>query len=196
MSYVENQKLLLFIVILGIALVLSTNTFSQKVAILTPQKNAQARKFAENFGSSLAKHLNIVDLSLAESVLEVKDLADPYNLTVEQSKNLGVSIGCNFFIVIKTNNQRRSSFARKEYYESYATLYLVSSKSGRLVYWKHQTFEEDTIPLAKTKLFSSISDLAFELRQKITYSINAEINEVEAKAVSYTHLTLPTTPYV
>lgn len=155
--------------------------FSQKVAILTPEKNKQSEQFTKEFASSLSAKFNIIDLSLAESVLQSKEFETPFNLTNQNAKNLGVSIGCNFFIIIKTDTLRRTDFGRDEYYESFAAFYLVSSRTGRLNFWKLNKFEEDTPHQASSKLFASINDITNEISEQIKIAKLAELNEKDPK---------------
>lgn len=177
-SYASLSKnLCSFVFICGLTLIFLTNTFAQKVAILAPEKTKQSEEFAEKFSDSLAEQIKVVDLSLAKSILQIKNLQTPFNLTNEDAKNLGVSIGCNYLVLINTDTWRRSDIGRDEYYEAFATFYLISSKTGRLVYWKLNKFEKDTPEQAKSTLFSSIKTFADEITKQIKLNSQKELNE-------------------
>jgi hypothetical protein len=150
---------------------------AQKIAVLTPDKTVQSEALAEKLAASLSGKFKVTDLSPADSVLRVKDFETPYNLTNIEAKNLGTAVGCSFFVLIKTNTQRRTSFERDEFYESYAVLYLVSSRTGRLVFWTLEKFEGDSADAAREKLFSATDELAARLGGEIRLADAAEISE-------------------
>ena len=176
-----SKYLLLSVVICGLILLFLTNSLAQKVAILTPEKNKQSEPFAEKIAESLNKKFDVIDSSLAESILQIKNLKTPFNLANEDAKNLGVSIGCNYFILIKTDTWRRSDIGRDEYYEAFAAFYLVSSKTGRLVFWHLEKFEEDTPEQAKSKLFDSTEKFANKITKQIKLASQKELREEKIK---------------
>ncbi len=159
----------------------STIIFSQKIAILTPEKTEQTESFAKKLETSLSEKFKVADLSLAENVLRINNFENPFNLTNTDAKNLGVGIGCNFFILIKSETLRRSSFEKNEYYESYATFFLVSSRTGRLVFFKLFKFEENDANHARSKLFSAIDEYADEIAKQIKIANDKELNEENLK---------------
>lgn len=163
--------------ICGIFLVLSTFTFAQKIAILTPEKSPQTTEISEKLAGSLSRNFDIVNSSLAESIFEINKPQTPFNLTNQDAKHLGVRIGCNFFILMKTATLRRSTFARNEFYESNAVLYLVSSRTGRLVYWTIQKFDEDTPKRSRSRLLDSIDSLTDKVSKEIKATIRKELTE-------------------
>ncbi len=138
-----DTNVYLSVLILGLILSIPAFASKQTIAILTPENNSQSREFSEKIAVALSKRFKVVDSYLATSVFEINKPQTPFNLTKQDSKNLGVSIGCNFFVMVKTDTLRRSTFARKEFYESFASLYLVSSRTGRLTFWKIRKFEEN-----------------------------------------------------
>ncbi len=168
------------VLICGMIFFFSSISYSQRFAILTPEKTAESERFTETFENSLAQKFKVIDLSLAESILRIKKPESVFNLTVQDAKNLGVSIGCNYFIIIKTDILRRTDFGRDKYFESYSTFYLVSSRTGRLVFWLHKKFDEDTPEQAKTKLFASIKSSVVEISDQIAGISKTELNEEES----------------
>src|SRR5712692_2127035 len=57
------------------------------------------------------------------------------NMTVQAAKDLGAAIGCDFYFVGEAQTVRRSPSSGAGYYESYASIFLVSGRTGRLVLW-------------------------------------------------------------
>ena len=149
---------------------------AQTVALLTPDKTAASRSFAEALGERLDPKFKVLDDSLAESAYLSVSPDTPFNLTTGQSKRIGTTIGCDVFFLIKSETQRRSAFQRAEYYESYAVMYAVSSRTGRLIFWKLQKFEAPKPGVSAQLLTASVPDLADEIGAKLKAAIKLEFS--------------------
>ena len=163
------------------ALILILPSFAQKIAILTPEKNGQSEKFAEKLTDSLFEKFKVLDSSLSETAFLSSNPEKPFNLTVEEAKIIGAAIGCEFFLLVRSENLRRYSFEKKEYFESFAAVYAVSSRTGRLVFWKLKTFNGYKSADAERLLFDSIADLAKEISDKLPNIAKEEFNEKVSK---------------
>jgi TonB family protein len=148
-----------------------------KVAVLAPEKNAQSQTFAGELENSLSKNFRVLDGSLSETAFRSAKYEKPFNLSREESKNIGAAIGCDYFLLVKAETLRRYSFSKKEFYESYAVIYAVSSRSGRLVFWKLTNGEAETAEKAERKLFDSIKDLSAEISNKLKITSREELDE-------------------
>lgn len=146
---------------------------AQKIAVITPDKNPISEKITTQF----AENLKAMDSDLVEMALKTQPITNIFNLSTEESKTLGNAIGCDFFILLKAENLRRTSFAKPVYFESYAAIYLVSARTGRLVFWKLQSFESETANVAEKQLFSSLSNLISEISQNIKTVRERELKE-------------------
>ncbi|MEP6902261.1 MAG: energy transducer TonB [Actinomycetota bacterium] len=152
-----------------------------KIAILTPEKNEQSEKFAEKLEISLAGKFKVLDSSLSETAFLSSNPENPFNLGSEEAKIIGAAIGCDYFLLVKAQNLRRSSFEKKEYFESYAAIFVVSSRTGRLVFWKLTTFNSSKSNAADKLLFDSTTDLTGEISDKLPNIAKQELNEKTAK---------------
>ena len=153
---------------------------AQKIAVLTPEKNAQSENFAEKLSNSLAEKFKVLDSSLSEAAFLSAGTEKPFNMTREEGKTIGAAIGCEFFLLVKAANQRRYSFEKKEYFESYAIIYAVSSRTGRLVLWKLQSFNGYNANDAENLLFDSTDALAREISEKLPVAAREELTEKRA----------------
>ncbi len=153
---------------------------AQKLAVLVPEKTAQSTQFAEKLKTSLSPNFKILDDSLSEIAFLSAKHEKPFNLSLEDAKNVGAAIGCDYFLLIKAENLVRYSFERKEYQESYAAVYAISSRTGRLVFWKLAGDEAENAEKANRKLFASINDLAAEISDKLKSTTKEELNEKPA----------------
>ena len=139
----------------------------QKIAVLIPDKSLQSQMLMPKLKTFLAQNFKVLDDSLSEAAFRSVTYENPFNLSLKEAKNLGTAIGCDYFLLVKTQTLRRYSFEKKEFYESFAAVYMVSSRTGRLVFWKLATFEAEDSQNAEKKLFASISNLATEISQKL-----------------------------
>lgn len=162
------------------ALILFFPVFAQKIAVLVPEKTYQSQVFVEKLEYSLSNNFKILDDSLSETAFNSARYEKPFNLSREESKNVGAAIGCDYFLLIKAENQRRYALEKKEYYESYAVVYVVSSRTGKLVFWKLISREAESVEKAEKKLFASTDDLSAEISDQLKIVTKDELNEKAA----------------
>lgn len=167
---------LIFIFLLAIFF-FSHKIHAQKIAVLTPDKNDSSQIFAGKLEDTLTESVKILDTSLTDAAYGAHSFEKPFNLTLAQAKNIGAAIGADFFLLVKAENLRRASLSKGEFYESYATVFMVSSRSGRLVFWRLNSFESDKKETAEKKLFDSVNSLATEISEKIKSINKKELNE-------------------
>lgn len=175
----ELKNLYLSVFICGLFFV-SISFAQQKVAVLIPEKTYLSQIFAEKLESSLSNDFKILDDSLSEAAFRSARHEKPFNLSLEESKNVGAAIGCDYFLLMRAENQRRYSFEKKEHYESYAVVYVVSSRTGRLVFWKLISNEAVTAEKAEKQLFASTNDLSAEISDQLKIVTKDELNEKTA----------------
>jgi len=145
--------------------------------MLTPDKAETSRAFAEKLENVLSQKLNILDDSLSETAYLSVSPATPFNLTIDESKRVGSAIGCDSFIIIRSATQRRSSSAKDEYYDAFAVVYVVSARTGRLVFWKLASFESPKPDKAAKLLADAVPSLASEIAGSLHDAIKSELTE-------------------
>lgn len=150
---------------------------AQTIAFLTPDKAESSKAFANKLTEVSKANLKVLDDSLAESAYLSVSPSTPFNLTISEAIRIGTAIGCDVFVLVKSATQRRSAFRRAEYYESYATIFVVSARSGRLVFWKLHKFEAPNGERSARQLAESAPELASEIEAAVRSSIRNEINE-------------------
>lgn len=171
------KNLCLSVFICGLFFFVSVSLAQSKIAVLIPEKTYQSQIFVEKLASSLSTNFKILDDSLSEIAFRSAEHKKPFNLSLEDAKNVGAAIGCDYFLLIKAENQRRNSLVKGEYYESYAVVYAVSSRTGRLVFWKLISREAETSEKAEKKLFDSVNNLSAEISDKLKITSKDELNE-------------------
>lgn len=165
------------------ALIMSSPLLAQKIAVLVPEKNEQSSNFAEKLETSLSAKFKVLDASLSETAFRSAIYETPFNLTTKEAKIIGAGLGCDYFLLVKAANQRRSTFAKPEFYESYAAVYVVSARTGRLVFWTLKTAEAETPAKADKELLSSTDGLPPEIFEKLKVVSKDELNEKPSRNI-------------
>ncbi len=93
--------------------------------------------------------------------------AGSLNLTLREARDLGAAIDCDFFITGDAQTLRRSPSEGAAYFESYASIFIVSAHTGRLVSWSRPSREAATHEAAEKVLLEEVRRLAFECRRDI-----------------------------
>jgi TonB family protein len=133
------------------------------VALLDLGKTQVAARVSERLtkllpasGAGDGLTLSVLDRDLSGAAARGVGYNGSLNLTLAQARNLGAAIGCDFLITGDAQTVRRSSSARPVYYESYATVFVVSARTGRLVLWDRPAAEADKPEQAETSLLKSL----------------------------------------
>lgn len=79
------------------------------------------------------------------------------NLTLQQARDLGAAIGCDFYFIGEAQTVRRFPSTKPVYFESYATTFLVSARTGRLVLWERPIVQRDSPEEAEKALRAILS---------------------------------------
>ncbi len=166
-----------------LALIIASPLYAQKVAVLAPEKNSRSQIFAEKLEGNFSDEFKVLNNSLAETAFLSSEFEKSFNLTVEEARNIGAAIGCQYFLLVKSELLRRSAFGREEFYEAHSVVYLVSVKTGKLVFWNLEKFDDDTPSEAEEKLFNSVGKLADQISGKIKETEKSEMKPAEKKAI-------------
>lgn len=152
--------------ILAIALLVA-GVSAQRIAIIQPDREGQIAEFAETFRKSLSSDFKVLDDSLTESAYRSVEIADPFNLSTAEARSIGEVTGSDHFILVRSAVQRRAALDRPPYFEAYAVVYLVDSRTGQLRYWKLERAEGPTPEKAKDKLLDRTSQLSKSLAKEL-----------------------------
>lgn len=106
--------------------------------------------------------LALVDRGLSGAAARGAGYAGSLNMTLAEARALGSSIGCDFYVTGDAQTIRRSSSSRPVYFESYASVFIVSSRTGRLVFWDRPSADADTGAGAQSSLLAALDARAGE----------------------------------
>ncbi|CAN5439779.1 hypothetical protein BH18ACI2_BH18ACI2_14740 [soil metagenome] len=117
-----------------------------RVAVLDLGVTEMAQRVADELAFSLTKtdSLSLVNRAQARAAARGVGYTGSLNLTLAEARDLGAAIGCDFFITGEAQTLRRTSSARPVYFESYASLFFVSARTGKLILWDQPDAEAAT----------------------------------------------------
>ena len=149
----------------------------------TPTGRLASQKLAENLKSH--RDISVQDHDQAQAASRGAGYAGSINLSLDEARHLGSVLGSDFFLVGDVQTLRRSPSASPVYFESYASLFLVSSRTGRLITWVRPVFEGATAGLAESALMARLTSA--EIRDQLTQMAEqAHRLEREQRELSHT----------
>jgi hypothetical protein len=164
--------------ILAVVFVVSgaVSASATSVAILSPDGSSLGQELAEELAAGLkARGIKVTDPDMAAAAYRSASPETPFNMTSDAARRLGAVIGSDFFILIKPTLQRRNSSAKKDYFEAYAAIYLVSSRTGHLVDWKLWNAEDRDEAKAAKSLVNSTPAQAIDIGEHIEKAAHDEV---------------------
>ncbi|HEX7294152.1 MAG TPA: hypothetical protein VF251_00280, partial [Pyrinomonadaceae bacterium] len=78
------------------------------------------------------------------------------NMSVSEARDLGAALSSDFYLIGDAQTIRRSSSAKPVYYEAYCSLFVISSRSGKLAHWQRLSVNADTSQPAEEQLLSQM----------------------------------------
>lgn len=108
--------------------------------------------------------LNVADADLSRAAAKGIGYSGSLNLTASEARDLGAALATEFFIIGDAQTLRRSSFEAPVYYESYCSIFLVSARTGKLIFWDRTSFENSEATRAESQLSQHLSGDAFTRR--------------------------------
>jgi TonB family protein len=185
MPFIPNDHSRLFVAgfaltLIILALFVSANVFRlqaqtsarrSRIAVLDFGETTFAREAVEEFSTSLRLDSNIetLDRDQVSSAARGAGYAGSLNLSLTEARNLGAVLGCDFFVLGDAQTLRRSPSAGPFYFESYASIFLVSARTGRLISWERPSFRAATAAAAEHSLLNELASAP--LRNRILVSM-------------------------
>ena len=140
------------------------------LAILDFGNSAAARVAADKLASNLkgGTNLSVLDRDQVRAAARGAGYEGSMSLTLGAARDLGAALGSDFFILGDAQTLRRSPSNGAVYFDSYASIFLVSARTGRLVRWERPAFVADTPAAAEQLLLSELSGPEIQHRLSVT----------------------------
>ena len=151
--------------LLFLVLILQTSALAQTpsrpvcLAILDFGDSRLGRLAAEKLASNLEREsrLSIMDRDQARAAARGGGYTGSMNLSRNEARDLGAAIGCDFYVLGDAQTLRRSPSTGPVYFESYASIFLVSARTGGLLSWERPNFRAPNAVAAEEALLSELS---------------------------------------
>ncbi|PWT91440.1 MAG: hypothetical protein C5B55_08140 [Blastocatellia bacterium] len=142
-----------------------------RISVLDFGDSPTGRLSAERLRANLkADHrFAISDTQLAMSAAKGSGYAGSLNLLVTEARDLGAALDSDFYFIGDAQTLRRSPSQSPIYFESYCTVFIISSRTGQLLMWDRPSFQNTDKDAAEQALFSVLSGENF--RQKLVLAI-------------------------
>ncbi|MDT7808286.1 MAG: hypothetical protein QOJ70_2099 [Acidobacteriota bacterium] len=128
-----------------------------RIAVLDMGRTATGERVTERLSKLLPASgaaLALLDRGMSGAAARGVGYAGSLNMTLVDARSLGAAVGCDFYLTGDAQTIRRSSSARPIYFESYASVFIVSARTGQLVLWERPSAEADTADKAESSLLA------------------------------------------
>jgi len=140
------------------------------LAFIKADKNEVTRNTAETLEDSLKDSYKFSDPELVEEVVAAAAKKNLFNLSLAEARNIGTGIGCDLYLILRSENLRRSSFKKNAYYEAYALIFLVNGRTGKLIAWKYFRADADEAAQADKNLAATFKEHIREIPEALQKS--------------------------
>lgn len=150
------------------------------VAVLDLGSAATGTRAAEALRNDLLdRSIVLIDQNLAMAAARGSGFQGSLNLSTEEARDIGAAIGCDFFVMGDAQTLARSPSSGANYFESYAAIFIISARTGRLVLWERPSEKRATAAAAEEALLRTLagSDAAMRYRAAIVRAAATESNE-------------------
>jgi TonB family protein len=137
-----------------------------RVAVLDLGETQTGRRAADHLAAALARDslIRLVDREQSRAAARGASYAGSLNLTLAEARDLAAAIECDFFITGDAQTLRRSPSSGAIYYEAYASIFIVSARTGKLIRWARPAAVAPTPEEAETSLHTDVQRRAHEYR--------------------------------
>jgi len=164
-----------------------------RVAFLDFGKSATGHRVADQIAQIfIAGHRNgpafqVMDRDQARAAALGAGYQGSLNMSLQAARDLASAIGCDFFFAGDAQTLRRSPSEGPAYFESYAAIYLVSGRTGKLISWERVSAKGDGSEEAERALFKELSESkVFPRYQKIVGRAQEDESAARAFAIQTT----------
>ncbi|HSE33408.1 MAG TPA: energy transducer TonB [Pyrinomonadaceae bacterium] len=105
--------------------------------------------------------LTLVDSDLGRAAAKGVGYSGSLNMMISEARDLGAALSSDFYLIGDAQTIRRSSSAKPVFYESYCSVFVISSRSGRLAHWERLSIDDETPSKAEEQLLNRLSQPEF-----------------------------------
>jgi TonB family protein len=169
--------LLLLFTALAVSVAAQSRDRRTKIAIVLINNSELERHITESFADSFrSADFDVLDTDLTRAAAQGGGYAPSLNMAVSEARTFGSVIGSDFYVLIDAQTLRRSPSSGEIYFDSYASIFLVSSRTGRLCRFQWLKRHAPTPAQAEKHLLKTMSDskMADPLIQDVRRALEEE----------------------
>jgi TonB family protein len=106
---------------------------------------------------SLSSDIDVLDSDLTAAAAKGAGYSGSLNMSLSEARDLGSALGSEFYLLGDAQTLRRSSSNAPLYYESYLSLFLISARTGRLIFWDRLNAESNKSDDSEAMLLQHLS---------------------------------------
>lgn len=126
--------------------------------------------------------LTVLDRDLGRAAAKGAGYSGSLNMMLTEARDLGAALSSDFYLIGDAQTIRRSSSAKPVFYESYCSVFVISSRSGKLAHWNRLSAEADTPNKAEEQLLGQLNQVDFI--QHVSSAIKqAQVNEQAQRSI-------------
>ena len=158
-----------------------------KVAILDFGETGTGQHVTQGITQMIAANQELLLIPRDETLPAVQGIGykGSLNLTLEDARDLGAVIGCEFYLTGDAQTIRRTSSPRPVFYESYASVFVVSARTGRLLSWDRPSFEANSALESEKLLIAELAKRVTHYVEAIKLAFDTERNERELSVTQH-----------
>lgn len=161
-----RSSMLMFVFVLLAFEAVKANAQQPVVTVLDFGATPIASRAGETLRNRLRSsgELRLADPDLSRAAAKGIGYSGSLNLTVGEARDLGAALATEFYVIGDAQTIRRSSFQSPVYHESYCSIFVVSTRSGRLLLWDRPSFQNSDAAGAEAQLLRHLSNDDFSRR--------------------------------
>ena len=162
------------------------NPRPNRIALLDFGNSPEGRRVPDRLAEAMSSNrpattnrddaVQVIDRDWARAAALGAGYRGSLNLTLPEARDLGSAIGCDFFFTGKAGTERRTPLDGPAYFESYAAIYLVSARTGKLTLWESRSAKGSTPQEAEKTLLQELiaEDALSRYRRQIQHALEDE----------------------
>ncbi len=150
-----------------------------RVAVLDFGGTETGARASEKLARALAseKDLMLADREESRAAARGAGYSGSLNMTLDEARDLGGALGADFYVTGDAQTLRRSPSTGPHYFEAYASVFVVSSRTGRLALWDRPSFEAASPEAAEKTLLEELGHRAARYAERIRRARESESSE-------------------
>jgi TonB family protein len=140
-------------------------------------------RLAQSYENQAGSEFQVLDRDQSRAAALGAGYQGSMNMALEEARDLASTLGCDFFFAGEAQTLRRTPLEGAPYFESYAAIYLVSGRTGKLLWWQRPSVQRTTPADAEKALLKELTAAEIIDRSRAEI-LSAQKDESAARAAA------------